>query len=152
MKRFVLMSVIGIAALGLLAQSQALAQSSTGGPSVSFGVPTAYEPIALPMPEANSRRMPLDVFWDNGLRFESKDDQFHVHVGGTLQVDSTWLIGPSSVFALPSGGANGVGNASATFLRRARLRADGDIFGLFDFVIEYDFANASNENSGGLLQ
>jgi phosphate-selective porin OprO/OprP len=96
----------------------------------------------------DSRRVPLSVFWDDGLRFESSNDQFHLHLGGTIQVDSTWLIGPSSVFALPSGATNGVSNSSATFLRRARLRADGDIFDMFDFIIEYDFANASNENSG----
>src|SRR5262249_18588279 len=36
----------------------------------------------------------------------------------------------------------------ATFIRRARLRADGDIWGQFDYVVEIDFANADNDNNG----
>jgi phosphate-selective porin OprO/OprP len=101
----------------------------------------------MPPTEPPNRRFALDVFWENGLRFESKDGQFHLHVGGSAQIDSTWLIGPQSVFALPDGGPNGEGNAAGTFLRRARLRADGDIFGLFDFLVEYDFARASNDDN-----
>lgn len=102
---------------------------------------------AIPAPEPANRRFALDAFWDNGLRFESKDDQFHLHIGGSAQIDSTWLIGPQSVFLLPNGSDNGINNAAATFLRRARLRADGNIFGLFDFVVEYDFANAVNDTN-----
>jgi phosphate-selective porin OprO/OprP len=148
------------ACLALAFPGHALAQA----PTATFGVPSAAEttptasnglfPPSLVSPtspasqDSERRRIPLFAFWDNGLRFESKDDQFHLHLGGTIQLDSTWPIGPASVFALPNGGANGVGNSSATFLRRARLRTDGDLFGLFDFIIEYDFANASNENSG----
>jgi phosphate-selective porin OprO and OprP len=159
MMRFVSTSLVGIAVFVLLAQDCAFAQSSAPA-SATLGPPAVNlveTPIAPSIPQlspvnsgtvSDGRRVPLSVFWDDGLRFESSNDQFHLHVGGTIQVDSTWLIGPSSVFALPGGGPNGIGNASATFLRRARLRADGDIFGLFDFVIEYDFANASNENSG----
>jgi phosphate-selective porin OprO/OprP len=99
-------------------------------------------------PAGPTRKYRLDAGWDTGLRFASPDDQFHIHVGGNAQIDSTWLIGPHSVFALPGGGANGIGNASATFLRRARFRLDGDIFDQFDYIVEYDFANAADENSG----
>jgi phosphate-selective porin OprO/OprP len=103
------------------------------------------------LPEAAApqpRRFALESFWENGLRVESADGQFHIHVGGNAQIDTVWLIGPQSIFAIPGGGTNGVGSANATQLRRARLRADGDIYGLFDYVVEYDFANAVNENSG----
>jgi phosphate-selective porin OprO/OprP len=82
------------------------------------------------------------------LLLESADDRFHLHLGGVGQIDSTWLIGPQSVFAAPGGGSNGVGNAQATLLRRAILQADGDILGQFDYIVEFDFANASNDNSG----
>jgi phosphate-selective porin OprO/OprP len=95
-----------------------------------------------------SRRLPLQASWDNGLLFVSEDEQSHLHVGGVGQIDSVWLVGPQSVFALPGGGANGVGNAQATLLRRAVLQADGDLFGQFDYIIQFDFANASNENNG----
>jgi phosphate-selective porin OprO/OprP len=52
------------------------------------------------------------------------------------------------VFAIPGGGQNGVENDAATFLRRVRLRLDGDIFDQFDYMVEYDLANANNENDG----
>jgi phosphate-selective porin OprO/OprP len=164
MQRFGVWGVLAAVCLASAFHLRGLAQTPGGGIAASFGVPRAVDPAAvnqrifvcgilteplwLPTQDSDSGRFPLGVFWDDGLRFESANDQFHLHLGGTIQVDSTWLIGPTSVFALPGGGANGIGNASATFLRRARIRADGDIFGLFDFVIEYDLANASNENSG----
>lgn len=94
------------------------------------------------------RRFDLMASWTDGLRFRSIDDAFHVHVGGNAQVDSTWLIGPKGAFLTPSGGISGIGNASATFLRRTRLRVEGNIYEQFDFIVEYDFANANNENDG----
>ncbi len=95
-----------------------------------------------------NRRTDLDASWDKGLYFHSENDRFHVHVGGNAQIDSTWFIGPQSVFLLPGGGSNGVGSAAATFLRRVRIRLDGDIYDQFDYVVEYDLANANNENDG----
>ena len=80
--------------------------------------------------------------------FHSTDDLFHLHIGGAGQIDSVWLIGPTTTFNSPSGGTSGVGNAAATQLRRAVLQADGDIFGQFDYFVQFDFANASNDNSG----
>ena len=70
---------------------------------------------------AASRKVGLDAYWEDGLWFESANKQFRLHVGGSAQIDSTWLIGPKSAFALPNGGANGIDNAAGTFLRRARL-------------------------------
>jgi phosphate-selective porin OprO/OprP len=91
---------------------------------------------------------PLQVTWDYGLRFVSPDDQYHVHVGGIAQLDTVWLIGPQSVFAIPGGGSNGVGNAQASQLRRTILQVNGDFLQQFDFFVQLDFANASNDNSG----
>jgi phosphate-selective porin OprO/OprP len=99
-------------------------------------------------PPPDKRRFHLEASWDNGLRWVSDDNQFRLHVGGNAQVDSTWLIGPKGVFAVPGGGDNGVENAAATFIRRARLRVEGDIFDQFDYIVEYDFAHGDNENSG----
>jgi len=103
------------------------------------------QPSALQPPE---HHFPLEASWDNGLHLESEDKSFSVHVGGIAQIDSVWLIGPQSVFAAPGGGSNGVGNAQATQIRRAILQADGGIFDQFDYSVEFDFANASNDNSG----
>src|SRR5207302_6871608 len=92
------------------------------------------------------RRFNLLVNWADGLRFRSPDDAFHIHVGGNAQIDSTWLIGPNGAFLTPGGTTSGIGGASATFLRRVRLRFEGDIYNQFDYIVEYDFANANNEN------
>jgi phosphate-selective porin OprO/OprP len=110
--------------------------------------PEGGESVPLADLSQKKRRILLEASWDDGLRFQSADDQFQVHVGGIVHLDTVWLIGPQSVFALPGGGSNGVGNAQATQLRRAILEVEGTIFGQFDYVIEYDFANASNDNSG----
>jgi phosphate-selective porin OprO/OprP len=102
---------------------------------------------ASPQPP-QAQRFPLEANWDNGLMFASEDHKFQIHVGGIGQIDSTWLIGPLALFNAPGGTTSGVGNAQATDLRRAILQADGTIFDQFDFMIQFDFANASNENSG----
>jgi phosphate-selective porin OprO and OprP len=103
--------------------------------------------VAPPAPPEN-RRFRLEASWDNGLWLEAPDNRFRVHVGGNAQVDSTWLIGPHGVFAIPGGGMNGVENAAATFIRRARFRLEGDVWDQFDYVVEYEFANADNDNDG----
>ena len=95
-----------------------------------------------------SRRISLEANWDDGLRFTSEDNHFRLHVGGNAQIDSTWLIGPKGNFAIPGGGMNGVENAAATFIRRARLRVEGGIYDQFDYVVEYELANADNDNDG----
>lgn len=97
---------------------------------------------------ADDRRVPLEASWENGLHLASKDDRFDLHFGAIVQIDSVGLIGPHSVFAAPGGGDNNVGNAQATQIRRAILAADGQIWELFDYSVAFDFANASNDNSG----
>jgi phosphate-selective porin OprO/OprP len=93
-------------------------------------------------------RFHLEASWEHGLRMYSDDNQFHLHVGGNAQIDSTWLIAPKEAFFIPGGATNGVENAAATMLRRARFRMEGDIYDQFDFIVEYEFAHAENENSG----
>src|SRR5262245_62166568 len=110
--------------------------------------PDAGGDALLFLPPPPKSKTQLEASWDNGLWFASADGQFRLHVGGNAQVDSTWLIGPQSVFALPGGGSNGVGNAAATFLRRVRPRFEGDLFDQFDYILEVDLANADNDNSG----
>ncbi|MFO0945558.1 MAG: porin [Planctomycetota bacterium] len=120
--------------------------SNVDGENNDLLEPTQDEAIPVGLPA--DRKLRLEASWEDGLHFRTPDERFHLHVGGNAQLDSTWLIGPNGVFAIPGGGENGVGNSSATFLRRARLRLDGDLFDQFDYIFEYDFAHAENENSG----
>jgi phosphate-selective porin OprO/OprP len=114
-----------------------------------FEVPEhAADMLHPPAPPCPERRVSLQASWDNGLVFESDNKQFSLHIGGIGQIDNVYLIGPQSVFTTPGGGSNGVGNAEATLLRRGILQADGTIFDQFDYSLSFDFANASNDNSG----
>ena len=96
----------------------------------------------------NPRRFPLVANWTDGLHLESEDKQYHFHFGGIGQIDSVWYIGPASAFNNAGGSSSTVQNSAATLLRRAILQADGDLFQQFDYVIQFDFANASNDNDG----
>lgn len=95
-----------------------------------------------------SRRVPLQAYWDHGLRFESDTKHFDIHFGGIGNLDTVKPYGPDYLFLGPDGAANGVGDAQATFLRRAVLQANGRIYDRFDFSLQLDFANASNDNNG----
>jgi phosphate-selective porin OprO/OprP len=119
-------------------------------PSVGRGQAMDWGPCPGPTtpPPAEKKEVHLEAAWADGLLLRSEDDGFHLHVGGAGQLDAVWLIGPNSLFDTPSGSTSGVGNASAALIRRAVLQADGDIFGQFDYSVEFDFANASNENNG----
>jgi phosphate-selective porin OprO/OprP len=119
------------------------------GPGVSMHIVDDLGSDGLaPSTHAQGQGFPLQASWDNGLILESADQKFRIHVGGIGQIDSVWLIGPQALFNAPGGSTSGVGNAQATDLRRAILQADGTIFDQFDYMIQFDFANASNENSG----
>jgi len=107
-----------------------------------------WSPEIVPAVPQDNRRLPVEASWSDGLHFQSGDKQFQFHFGGIVQVDSTWLIGPQSLYNAPGGASNGAGNASATLLRRSILEADGTFYDQFDFFVAFDFSNASNDNSG----
>jgi phosphate-selective porin OprO and OprP len=125
-------------------------------PGIAIG-PSSSPPDAANVPHPDNdvlvstpqrQKLLLQASWENGFQLESDKNDFKLHVGGLGMIDTVFLIGPQSLFAAPGGGTSGVGNAQATQIRRAILQADGTIFDQFDFSIEFDFANASNDNSG----
>lgn len=71
--------------------------------------------------------------------FETSDKAFRVHVGGRIQPD--WIFGASADPAVRSGkGAAGPFQEGFN-IRRGRLEADGWIYEVVDFFIEFDFVN-----------
>ena len=42
------------------------------------------------------------VFWDDGLRFETADKAFSLHIGGRLQYDAEWFHTGANVQKYPS--------------------------------------------------
>ena len=78
--------------------------------------------------------------WNNGWEASTNDKQFKVHVGGRVQFDTVFLEDSPGGFA----GAGGFGDQDSVNFRRARLRADGTMYGTIDWVTEYDFVNNVN--------
>jgi phosphate-selective porin OprO/OprP len=93
------------------------------------------------------RDFKLDASASNGFVAESADKSFRFHFGGRMDFDNAWfaqdhnlLIGPSSTSRLADG----------SDFRRARLRADGQVWDYVGFVAEVNFANiqdVSNVNN-----
>jgi len=119
---------------------------SPPSPTFEQSFTTIPAPADCVLPERNLR-FPLDASWHNGLRFENRDAGFNLHVGGNGQWDSVWLIGPKGVLADPEN-LDSTQNDSASLLRRARVRFDGTIYERFNYMLEYELANAVNENRG----
>jgi phosphate-selective porin OprO and OprP len=105
---------------------------------------TEFVPYAAP----RSGRLPLDPYWDNGLRFISADEKVNLHAGGNLQWDSVWLNGSDTVLGAPASNAGSTTNSGSSNLRRARVKFDGEIYDWFDYSLEFDLANAVNDNKG----
>lgn len=118
---------------------------SGGGSRGEEWLPDAYSSAGSR--SESSGRVPLDAYWDYGLKLVSPDENFVIHPGGNLQWDSVWLIGPQGVLA-SGNNANSTGNAGASLIRRGRFRFDGQIYQRIDYVLEYDLANAVNDNGG----
>ena len=78
--------------------------------------------------------------WNNGWEASTKDKQFKYHVGGRVQFDAVFLQDSARGFA----GTGLTGDQDSLNFRRARLRADGTMYGTIDWVTEYDFVNSVN--------
>jgi len=85
--------------------------------------------------------------WNYGLQAESAHKDFRVKVGGRIQMDNTAFSRDDNVAQAPSEGGLNQQLKNATDFRRARLRVDGRMYELYDFVGEYDFSNQLNANA-----
>ena len=85
--------------------------------------------------------------WNYGLEAESAHKDFRVKVGGRIQMDNTAFSRDDNVAQAPSDGGLNQQLKNATDFRRARLRVDGRMYELYDFVGEYDFSNQLNANA-----
>ena len=84
------------------------------------------------------------VAWENGFLAATADGEFQIHVGGRAEFDNSWftqdanlLLGPSEETKLKDG----------SLFRRARLRADGLLWGWINFVTEVNFANIQDASN-----
>ncbi|MCY3015509.1 MAG: porin [Planctomycetota bacterium] len=89
----------------------------------------------------------MTVKWNHGLQADSAHKDFRVKVGGRIQMDNTAFSRDDNVAQAPSDGGLNQQLKNATDFRRARLRVDGRMYELYDFVGEYDFSNQLNANA-----
>ena len=85
--------------------------------------------------------------WNYGLQAESAHKDFRVKVGGRIQMDTTAFSRDDNVAQAPSDGGLNQQLKNAVDFRRARLRVDGRMYELYDFVAEFDFSNQLNANA-----
>ena len=86
----------------------------------------------------------------NGLVFQTEQQDFTLHVGGRFNFDSVWWKQPASLQG-PSPGNGGLPNAKAgdgigvfddgMFLRRVRLKLNGQLAEVIEYDMELDFEN-----------
>ncbi len=77
----------------------------------------------------------FNAYWKEGIRLESKDENFKLKIGGRIMTDAA-TIDPDSQLEddLPDLKGTGVE------FRRARLYISGTVYGTVDFKVQYDFA------------
>jgi phosphate-selective porin OprO/OprP len=96
----------------------------------------------------------LSVTWDvKGITFKSADGDFVGHIGGRLMTDEVWFTQSPQLRASPilplnsplrfqTGVGPGIGDLQdGFFVRRARFVADGTIYRMIEYKVEFDFEN-----------
>jgi phosphate-selective porin OprO/OprP len=78
--------------------------------------------------------------WYKGLQFQTPNKDFRFHIGGVLQFDMNYFDNPPGIQAASSTGGIGPQPDSLDF-RRIRLRMDGTMYEVFDWIVQMDFAN-----------
>jgi phosphate-selective porin OprO and OprP len=108
------------------------------GPLGPVGPETPFYRITPPIP--------VFVSLQRGLTILSPDGDFSFHVGGRLMVDGGISSQPAPAFAgnkvLPAVAASGFSNQVG--IRYARLQVLGQVYRIWDYKFQYDFAGAPN--------
>lgn len=92
----------------------------------------------VPSVVPHGRDFGLQATWDHGFVAQTADEAFRFHMGGRLEFDNTWFTQDSFLLL---GNSNTSRLNDGSMFRRARLRADGLLWGYIDFVTEVNFAN-----------
>jgi phosphate-selective porin OprO/OprP len=85
-----------------------------------------------------TQKLKLEATRDHGFLAHTADDQFRIHIGGRVEYDNSWY---SQDPKLLLGSSNTTHFNDGTLFRRARLGADGLLWGWIEFVTEVNFAN-----------
>jgi phosphate-selective porin OprO/OprP len=123
---------------GAFAEEEPEAQETTiemVGPEDKTGDETYQEPIEKAKKEQEEKERDWRIYWDEGLRFKTKDNNFSIKIGGRLQLDGA-IIDPDDRTKEAFPGLSG----DDTEVRRARIYIWGIIYRNYDFKFQVDFA------------
>ncbi len=121
-------------------ESQASAPAAAGEPASA----AAEAPASSAAPPPNR----FDVFWKEGLRFETEDGRFKLRIGGRIQNDWAWFDADRDLRWLwdpDRKEAVFVDLEDGTEFRRARIYLSGEVYDNVEFRAEYDFADGSSQ-------
>lgn len=109
------------------------------------------EQAVQPEPSAAQRpRVPNEfrVFWDDGLRMATADEQFKFSIGGRIHIDHAWFDQDDSlryVLDWDRARLRRLDIENGAEFRFARLHVKGLAYGNIEFQAEYDFADGDAE-------
>ncbi len=104
-------------------------------------VETIVERILAGRPRPEMGPTDLRVFWKEGLRFESRDSDFKLKIGGRIYSDWGWMREDSKVKRQVADGDL----LDGTEFRAARMYMSGSIYDEIDYKVQFDFAPSSTE-------
>jgi len=81
----------------------------------------------------------LNVYWDNGLRFETEDGNFKLKIGGRIMFDWTYVSEDDGLQADVGDQEDG------TEIRRGRFYISGDIYDNISYKLQVDFAGSGTD-------
>ena len=116
----------------------AIPDRAAAGPTPADGDPPIHDVV---------NGLPLTVHWHHGLALESPSRDFAIKVGGRVQIDTSAYTEGAGPAAPPAFGGLNPPLSGATNFRRARIRVEGRMYEVYDWAMEYDFANQLDVNN-----
>ncbi len=113
-------------------------EEETGGSATSGSGEQASATIT-PKAEPDEDPNQFRVYWRDGIRMDSADEQFKLRIGGRIMND--WAFVQADDSLVESLGPLGTFVRDGTQFRRARLYASGVLYDRFEYKAEFDFAD-----------
>jgi len=104
-----------------------------------------YQELTAKAQEEKGKDTDFNVYWKDGLRFESNDGQFKMQLGGRVMVDWANIDADNPMRReIEQEEGNSLEGNGVEF-RRARVFAAGTIYDAVNFKAEYDFADGDTD-------
>lgn len=106
--------------------------------------PKAEPKTEAPKQEVPKEKSPIDVWFEDGVRFKSKDGNFEAKLGGR------YLVHYRTIFDRPEDTAAPLRDLPNTFFtRQARMELEGTILKEWGFKVQVDFGSGSTNQPAG---